>query len=121
MHNNTTHKKLKGCENKMKKQMIFLALTALLMILLGSTVSAAATFNNATNNRTNVTNIHIQQVIDYVNTTANYLSNLSQYLYVLIESFKADPAYYLPDEANDEAHRNQRGGRHDPRLANDDY
>ena len=55
----------------MKKQMIFLALIALLMILLSGTVSAADTYNNATNNRTNYTHIDIQPVIDDTDTIDN--------------------------------------------------
>ncbi|MEN4006589.1 MAG: right-handed parallel beta-helix repeat-containing protein [Methanobacteriaceae archaeon] len=54
----------------MKKQMIFLSLTALLMVLLASAVSAAD-FNNTANNRTNFTHRHIQLVIDHPNTAAN--------------------------------------------------
>jgi len=55
----------------MKKQMIFLVLTALLTILLCSTVSAAATFNNSTNNRTNYTHEDIQPVINNITTEDN--------------------------------------------------
>jgi len=55
----------------MKKQMIFLALTALLVILLSSTVSAAPTYNNSTNNRTNFTYRDIQPVINHIGTTDN--------------------------------------------------
>ncbi|MEN4018281.1 MAG: NosD domain-containing protein [Methanobacterium sp.] len=56
---------------KIKKQATFLALIALLIILLGSAVSAADTHNNATNNRTNYTSEDIQLVIDDNDTTDN--------------------------------------------------